>query len=103
MLALLKVSISKHAVVSANLGRNLPTVKGNAPQIRQIVMNLVINASEAIGKEDGVISVTTSRVRMDRDSDPKRAATLRDGDYLRLEVSDTGRGMTEEVRNKIFD
>jgi CheY-like chemotaxis protein len=52
-------------------------------------MNLVINASEAIGYKEGVIQVTTSRV-------PAR-------DYVRLEVSDDGCGMTEEAKAKIFD
>ena len=103
MLALLKVSISKNAVVKADLGKNLPAARGNAPQIRQIVMNLVINASEAIGKRNGVITVTTSRVLVGQDSDTGGAPDLPEGDYLRLEVSDTGHGMTEEVRTKIFD
>jgi nitrogen-specific signal transduction histidine kinase len=49
MLALLKVSVSKNAVLKADLGENLPMVMGNAPQIRQIVMNLIINSSEAMG------------------------------------------------------
>ena len=60
MLELLKVSISKHAVLKTDLRKNLPAVRGNAAQIRQIVMNLIINASEALGEKDGVIHVTTS-------------------------------------------
>ena len=47
MLELLKVSISKHARLTINLEKNLPTILANAPQIRQVLMNLVINASEA--------------------------------------------------------
>ena len=62
MLELLKVSISKHVVLKTDLRENLPAVWGNAPQIRQVVMNLVINASEAIGETEGVINVTTSSV-----------------------------------------
>ena len=85
----MKVSISKHAVLKINLDKDLPAVWGNAPQIRQVLMNLVINASEAIGDKEGVIQVTTSRVPA--------------GDYVRLEVSDNGCGMTEEAKAKIFD
>jgi PAS domain S-box-containing protein len=95
MLQLLKVSISKQAVLNADLDKNLPVVWGNAPQIRQVVMNLLINASEALGEKEGVINVVTGHVSGGKD--------LPDGDYIRLEVSDTGCGMTEEAKAKIFD
>jgi PAS domain S-box-containing protein len=87
MLQLLKVTISKHAVLKAELGECLPAVHGNPAQIRQIVMNLVTNASEAIAARDGVIRVTTSPA----------------GDYIQLGVSDTGSGITPEVQARIFD
>ena len=61
MLQLLRVSISKHAALKTTLGKGLPAVSGNAAQIRQIVMNLITNASEAIGERDGVILVLTER------------------------------------------
>ena len=102
MLELLKVSISKHAVLKTDLGQNLPAALGRASQIRQVVMNLIINSSEAMGEKDGVIQVTTSRTIL-----PRKPGTngpgLRSGDYLTLEVSDTGVGMTEEAQAKIFD
>ena len=50
MLELLKISISKHAVLKTDLGKDLPAVMGNATQLRQMVMNLILNASEAIGE-----------------------------------------------------
>jgi two-component system cell cycle sensor histidine kinase/response regulator CckA len=89
MLELLKVSISKQARLKINLDKNLPAVWGNAPQIRQVLMNLVINASEAIGDKEGVIQVTTSCIPA--------------SDQVRLEVSDNGCGLTEEAKAKIFD
>ncbi len=102
MLALLNVSISKHVALRTDLPENLPSVWGNAPQIRQMVMNLVINASEAIGEEDGLICVTTSWER-EHDLAPRTLTNRPKGDCLRLEISDTGPGMTTEVRAKIFD
>ncbi len=102
MLELLKVSISKHALLKTDLDQNLPAVRGDAPQIRQAVMNLVINASEAIGEKEGVIQVCTSRVTVREDSLLNNAPTLPPGEYVQLEVSDTGCGMTEEARAKIF-
>jgi PAS domain S-box-containing protein len=95
MLALLKVSISKHAALKTALAENLPPVRGNAAQIRQIVMNLIINASEAIGERDGLILVSTSRA--------SSGGSLPESNYIRLEVCDTGCGITEEQKARIFD
>jgi PAS domain S-box-containing protein len=102
MLELLKVSVSKHAVVEANLGKDLPPVRANSAQLRQIVMNLVTNASEAIGDRDGVIRVSTSRVTVGWESGTI-SDHLADGDYVQLEVADTGRGMSLETQPKVFD
>jgi PAS domain S-box-containing protein len=103
MMELLKISISKHATLKLDLDVNLPAVRGHAPQIRQMVMNLVINASEAIGDIDGVISVGTSHIIAGQTPGSNSATTLAEVDYVRLEVSDTGIGMTEEVKAKVFD
>jgi two-component system, cell cycle sensor histidine kinase and response regulator CckA len=103
MLQLLKVSISKHAILETELGVGMPAVQAIPAQIRQVVMNLVTNASEAIGERAGVIRVTTARVRVGQDARATGAANLSLGDYLKLEVSDTGSGMTQEVQTRIFD
>jgi two-component system, cell cycle sensor histidine kinase and response regulator CckA len=88
MLELLKFSTSKHALLKTDLRKDLPAVLGNAPQIRQVVMNLVMNASEAIGEKSGEIRVSTSNAA---------------GGFVRLEISDTGNGMSGEVQSKAFD
>jgi signal transduction histidine kinase len=104
MLQLLKISISKHVVLDAELGEDLPAVQANAAQIRQVVMNLVTNASEEIGERHGVIRVTTSQVRVGPGgAHVTGTATLPLGAYLKLKVSDTGSGMTPEVQARIFD
>ena len=103
ILQLLKVSISKHAILETELGEGLPAILGNPAQIRQVVMNLVTNASEAIGDRAGVIRVTTSPVRVDPDAHLTGKANLPPGNYQKLEVSDTGNGMTPEVQTRIFD
>ncbi len=102
MLELLKISISKHSILKTDLGKNLPPLRGHAPQIRQIVMNLIMNASEAVGDTDGVIKVTTSYIIGGPILPSNNVMGLAEG-YIRLEVSDTGVGMTEEVKSKIFD
>jgi two-component system, cell cycle sensor histidine kinase and response regulator CckA len=100
MLQLLKVLISKRAILKVNLPEKLPTLRANAAQMRQVVMNLITNASEALGEKEGVISVSVAQVRSWPDSS---APNPPERDYLRLEVSDTGCGMTEEIQAKIFD
>jgi PAS domain S-box-containing protein len=91
MLNLLKVSVSKHAVLEADLAEGLAAIQGRAAQLRQIVMNLVTNASEAIGDRDGIIRLTT------------RSVTVPEGDCVELAVSDTGAGMPPEMQARVFD
>ena len=100
MLELLKVSVSKHAVLEPDLGKNLPPIRANAAQLRQIVMNLVTNASDAVGDRDGVIRLSTRCVKVDQDS---QLGHLDEGNYTLLEVADTGCGMTPETQAKVFD
>jgi PAS domain S-box-containing protein len=103
MLQLLKVSISKRAILKVDLPENLPTVRANAAQIRQVVMNLITNASEALGGEEGIISVAMAHVRPDPDRFEDGSPNVLNNDHLRLTVSDTGCGMTEERQARIFD
>jgi two-component system cell cycle sensor histidine kinase/response regulator CckA len=103
MLELLKVSITKQALLETDLNHEIPAVVGRASQLRQIVMNLVINASEAVEERGGVIRVTTSHIALPAEPGPGSPSELPPGEYVRFEVSDTGGGMTEEVQAKIFD
>jgi len=95
--------VSRHAVVRSNLGSDLPPVTASPAQLRRIVMNLITNASDALGNQDGVIRVTTRRVRVGRDWAVATLDPLAEGNYLQVEVSDTGRGMTPETQAKVFD
>jgi signal transduction histidine kinase len=102
---LLQVSISKTAVLRLNLAEGLPPILADATQVRQIVMNLVINASEAIGKKSGFITLTTGLVRADRHYVAESALEPKvpEGDYVFLEVSDTGCGMNPDTLSRVFD
>jgi PAS domain S-box-containing protein len=101
MLELLRVSISKHAVLRIDLADSLPTIMANASQLRQIVMNLILNASESLGEAGGAITVTSELFTVARDT--VQRGDLSEGKYVRLTVSDTGCGMTRELQDKIFD
>jgi PAS domain S-box-containing protein len=103
MLALLKVSVTKHAVLQADLDHDLPAIRASAAQIRQIVMNLITNASDAIGDRDGVIRVITRRVILKGGAAAISSRALADGEHVQLEVSDTGRGMSLQAQAKVFD
>jgi PAS domain S-box-containing protein len=103
MLALLSVSVTKHATIQVDLDRNLPAMLASAAQVRQIVMNLITNASDAIGDRDGVIRVITKHVLSPGDSWAISSGTLPDCHYVQLEVSDTGRGMPPETQARMFD
>jgi PAS domain S-box-containing protein len=101
MVELLKVSVSKRAVLVTHLAQGIPALHANAAQIRRLVMNLVINASQAIGDRDGVIRVATRRVAAA--SAVTLSKRVSESDYLELEVSDNGCGMSQEMQSKVFD
>ncbi len=105
MTHLLRVSVSKQAFLRLDLAEGLPPLEADGAQLQQVVMNLVTNASDALGESGGTITLTTGMATLD-------AATLASafpgqplspGPYLTLEVSDTGQGMTPEVMARIFD
>ncbi len=105
MLHMLEVSISKKAVLRLNLHKPLPPVEADATQMRQIVMNLVINASEAIGDRSGVIAITTGCMECDRTylKDVWLDENLSGGLYDYFEIADSGCGMDRETMAKLFD
>ena len=105
MLHMLEVSISKKALLRFNPHKHLPAVEADATQMRQIVMNLVINASESIGDKSGVIAITTGCMDCDRSylKDVWLDENLTDGLYVYLEIADTGCGMDRETMAKLFD
>ena len=102
---LLQLSISKNASLRFQLDPSLPPIEVDATQVRQVIMNLVINASEALGDKGGVITVSTGLTRVD--SAYLRGAHLAPeidgGDYVHLEVADTGVGMAPDVQSRIFE
>jgi PAS domain S-box-containing protein len=102
---MLEVSISKKAMLHYNLTRPLPLVEADATQLRQIIMNLVINAAEAIGDASGIIAVSTGCMECDEEylRDALFTGPLPAGPYVCLEVIDTGCGMDRETQAKIFD
>lgn len=105
ILSLLKVSIKKDIELKLHLQHDLPTIQADQDQLQQVIMNLVINASEAIHHPQGIIDISSGIV----DVNQSYLATtwlqdqLKEGSYLYLEISDTGCGMDQDTLSKIFD
>jgi PAS domain S-box-containing protein len=102
---LLGMTIPKKVRLDFRLGTDLPPVEADTAQLQQVLMNLVANSADAIGEEDGRITIATRRRFVDEQDIASRFAgqNLSPGEHVVLEVSDTGCGMPAEVRDKIFD
>jgi PAS domain S-box-containing protein len=103
---LLSVSISKKVIIKYNFFPEIPSVMADATQMHQVVMNLITNASEAIGEMSGVVTLSTGV--MDCDEDYLKGVIGDNdyhpaGQYVFLEVSDTGCGIDQDTLRRIFD
>jgi PAS domain S-box-containing protein len=104
-LQLLHASLGSGVTLELALARNLPVVEGDATQLRQVIANLVLNASEAIGDQTGTIQVRTGAMFAERAylASSHLSPDLPAGSYVLFEITDTGCGMTPEVQSRIFD
>ncbi len=105
MVTMLKSALPQNAVIKPDLSTDLPVIEADASQLRQVIMNLIINASEAIGKEHGEIQVSLANTTVmagqsDMDYNCK---AIPPGGYILLEVTDNGCGMDEETKWRIFE
>ncbi len=105
MTRMLEISISKKAALHYRFAGDVPPVQVDVTQMRQVIMNLITNASEALGDDGGVISVSSGAMECDRAylSESYLDDNLPEGRYVFLEVADTGCGMDAETRRRIFD
>ncbi len=105
MALLLRSSLGDGIDIQVSSGRYTHRVMVDASQLRQVVMNLVVNASESIGAKGGTIAVNTSNRYFTQQALASAHAgnDLQPGLYVVIEVTDNGAGMTEEVRRRIFD
>ncbi|PWU07292.1 MAG: hypothetical protein C5B51_10315 [Terriglobia bacterium] len=102
---LVRPSISKKVVLHLDLEQQVPPIEADRGQVQQILMNLVINAAEAIGSGNGIVTVRTGVQIVDGQYHRLHLETvdLRPGEYVLLEVCDTGCGMADDVKAKMFD
>ena len=103
---LVQASIPKHVQLRLQMEEKLPGIDADAGQLQQIIMNLVINGAEAIGPGGGTVLVRTCVQQVDEQYKATMSSAgelLQCGEYVCLEVHDTGSGMDEETLGKIFD
>jgi PAS domain S-box-containing protein len=104
---ILTVNISKKVKINYTLDKNMTNIAADSSQIKQLVMNLVINASEAIGDNEGMISVRTGISHFTQAILPGEnilmVENLKNGSFGYIEVKDTGCGIDEKNLGMIFD
>ena len=102
---LMEVSIKKNVLLQYNLEPSLFAVEADAAQLQQVILNLITNANEAIEDKNGVITLTTGMLYADSTYllNTYTNTALPEGEYVYLEVADTGCGMDEKTITKIFD
>jgi len=101
-LKFLRASLPSTVEIRQDLEENPGTIKADPTQIHQVLMNLCTNAAHAMGEKGGVLGVSLSNCTL-KEGASAAAVGVEPGHYLRLQVSDTGHGMSPEILKKIFD
>lgn len=102
---ILKVSVPQHVELHCNLPETIPSIEADPSQIHQVIMNLAMNAIEAVGDRNGIVSLTTGSQLFNRDelASPWINQNLPGGTYVFIQVTDTGCGIPRENLPRIFD
>lgn len=105
MAEILQVSISKKTRFDLRLDPDVPDIAADTAQLRQVLMNLIINASESLEEREGLVRVTTGTRVCTRGflSRCWMGEELAEGPFVFVEVSDTGVGMSEDTRSRLFE
>jgi len=102
---LIRASISKKISLVLDIPDECPLVEGDRTQLQQLLMNLVINGGEAIGERAGTLIL---RIRAEHFTERRERVRVEGfpistGQYVRIDVIDTGQGMNKETRDRIFE
>jgi PAS domain S-box-containing protein len=102
---MLKSSLPQNTVIKTNLSASIPMIEGDASQLNQVVMNLIINASEAIGTVQGEVNVSLAKfdVIAGKTLEDCNGKPIPSGEYVCLEVTDNGCGMDETTISRLFE
>ncbi len=102
---LVQSSIPRNVQLRLDLEDGLPSVEADVTQIQQLLMNLIINGGEAIGERNGTVTVSTGVQHIDEHylRSVQADDELAEGEYVVIEVQDSGSGMDQETLDRIFD
>ncbi|UYP47568.1 Sensor histidine kinase RcsC [Candidatus Lokiarchaeum ossiferum] len=102
---LLKRLVSKNATFDISLSPELSSIRGDPTQIRQVIMNLILNASDSLDGQEGVIRVSTEQKYCDEAflAHSYLKTNLRPDKYVLFKVEDTGKGIEPDILPKIFE
>lgn len=107
VLGLVETVLLTDLTIELNLDESLPPIKASQTHVQQIVMNLLVNAAEAIDDpNNGKIVVYTGNYCASKGENGNRVSEFQDmppGDYVVLQISDNGRGIDKDVLDRIFD
>ena len=101
VLNILESTINKNIEINCSLEDNIPRIKGDPTQIEQIIMNICVNASDAM-PDGGRLKITTEMAIMDKIFCASHPGA-KPGNYLHIILADTGQGMDKETSSKIFE
>ncbi len=105
-LHLFEVAVPNHVRLHSMLASSLPHIAADIGQMQQVIMNLILNAAEAIGEQNGMITVVTDTQDVGPDDDrywQHTGTPLTPGQYVTLEVNDNGQGINSETLSNIFN
>ncbi len=93
--------LDKRIGLKTNLSNNIPTIEGDPNQLEQVIMNLMVNARDAM-PDGGLITIKNSLIEIERDRF-NLPSYITSGKYVLLTISDTGSGIPKEITNRIFE
>lgn len=102
---LIESMISKRATLKLDLAAEVPRIEGDSGQLRQVILNLATNASDALGDQPGEVRIATGLIWLEGGELPslKTGRVMPAGLYVWLEIADTGAGMDRATLDRIFD
>jgi len=100
---LLHTAVGDRLTLEFDLADGLPAVEADPTVFAQVLMNLILNAAEACGEGPGLIRVATGRIRIGGQAPVPVTGSLEDGEYVFVEVADTGHGVDDSIRDRLFD